>query len=129
MCNTESTRYLISVKSAFLLHQHYYSSSSFIYLYLNTGWKWNTNKKSNWAKIKNTFFTPLGAQQSPRRPRQRKSASRESDADEDGAAAEQLETDEIAHEINNIAVTEPRSTSSLKQTQWKQTRHVKQLVD
>ena len=42
------------------------------------GWKWGSNKKSNWTKIKNTFFTPLGSNySSPRKPRRR--STRESE--------------------------------------------------
>ena len=57
-----------------------------------SGWKWGNNKKSSWAKIKSTFFTPIGTHQSsPRKQRQRKSRDEEAEL-EDGVKDDQVET-------------------------------------
>ena len=48
------------------------------------GWKIGSDKKSLWAIMKETFFTPIGTHQSPRRTRSRRLSRRDCDQSESG---------------------------------------------
>ena len=46
------------------------------------GWKIGSDKKSLWAIMKETFFTPIGTHQSPRKTRSRRLSRRDCDQSE-----------------------------------------------
>ena len=48
------------------------------------GWKIGADKKSLWGLMKDTFFTPIGTHQSPRKTRSRRPSRRDCDQSESG---------------------------------------------